>query len=292
MKPDARFLRQPKSFWATVRLVSQMVGYTNRRRKRNAEPSIRVPKLSEIATALQSSDLDPAHVLKEPGVGNDLGELLCGYFEYRADVLNNFVREQLMTADEAAKVFENLRERLGSNRPTPMNKQTGLKKRPAYLTGIVNMVIEAHLEGLNCDYSPRQLTTVTRGGVPLRTLARWVDGAFPSAVNPVAVWEIKEYYHTTTFGSRIADGVYETLLDGLELEELRDHEGIDVLHYLFVDAYKTWWQDGRSYLCRMVDTLHMGYVDEVLFGREAITALPEVVQEWKKRATARPIALT
>ncbi|MGO8748481.1 MAG: hypothetical protein ACLQNE_21100 [Thermoguttaceae bacterium] len=31
----------------------------------------------------------------------------------------------------------------------------------------------------------------------------------------------------TTFGSRVADGVYETLLDGMELEELRDHEKID-----------------------------------------------------------------
>ena len=49
--------------------------------------------------------------------------------------------------------------------------------------------------------------------MPLRTLARRVDGAFPSAVNPVAVWEIKEDYHTTTFGSRVADGVYETQID-------------------------------------------------------------------------------
>ena len=92
-----------------------------------------------------------------------------------------------------------------------------------------------------------------------------MDGAFPSAVNPVAVWEIKEYYYTTTFGSRVADGVYETLLDGMELEELREHEGIDVRHYLMVDAYFTWWECGRSYLCRIVDMLRMGYVDEVLF---------------------------
>jgi len=30
------------------------------------------------------------------------------------------------------------------------------------------------------------------------------------------------YYYTTTFGSRVEDGVYETLLDGMELEELRE----------------------------------------------------------------------
>jgi len=42
------------------------------------------------------------------------------------------------------------------------------------------------------------------------------------------VWEIKDYYYTTTFGIRIAYGVYESLLDGMELEELREHERIDV----------------------------------------------------------------
>src|SRR5207248_3534551 len=104
----------------------------------------------------------------------------------------------------------------------------------AFFTGIINMLIEANIQGLPCEYDPRELTTVTLNGAPLRTLARRVDGAFTSAVNPIAIWEIKEYYYTTTFGSRIADGVYETLLDGMELEELRKEEGIDVKHYLMV----------------------------------------------------------
>lgn len=284
MKPDPRFLKQPKSFWATVRLVSQIVGYTNRKTKKNPDSSVRVPALAEIAIALHSVGLSPGHVLKEPEIGNELGDLLCGYFQHRADVLNNFVRQHLMTKHEAESEFNRLRKELKSSRTVAMNKQKGAKKKPAYLTGIVDMLIDANLEGLACDHSPRQLTTVTKDNVPLRTLARWVDGAFPSAVNPIAIWEIKEYYHTTTFGSRIADGVYETLLDGLELEELREHEGIDVLHYLFVDAYKTWWDDGRSYLCRMIDTLHMGYVDEILFGREVVSRLPVLVREWIKRA--------
>lgn len=101
-----------------------------------------------------------------------------------------------------------------------MNKQKGKKKAPAYLTGIINMLIENNSKGMPCDYDPRKLTTVTKNGVPLRTLARRVDGAFPNVVNPYAIWEIKEYYFTTTFGSRVADGVYETLLGGMELKEL------------------------------------------------------------------------
>jgi len=43
---------------------------------------------------------------------------------------------------------------------------------------------------------------------------------------------------------------------------------IDIKHYLMVDAYETWWEMGRPYLCRMVDMLHMRYVDEILFGKE------------------------
>ena len=116
--------------------------------------------------------------------------------------------------------------------------------------------------------------------MPVRTLARRVDGCFPGPVNPIAIWEIKEYYYTTTFGSRVADGIYETLLDGLELEDLRDHEGVSVQHLLIIDAYETWWNLGRSYLCRIIDMLHMGYVDEVLFGYEVVERLPQIVGGW------------
>ena len=106
------------------------------------------------------------------------------------------------------------------------------------------------------------------------------NGAFPTVINPVAIWEIKEYYYTTTFGSRVADGVYESLLDGMELEELRNSEKIDIKHYLMIDSRFTWWDCGRSYLCRIVDMLHMGYVDEVLVGKEVVKRLPDLVHNW------------
>ena len=185
-----------------------------------------------------------------------------------------------MTADRAKKEFNRLKKKLKPKCPLPMNKQKGRKKAPAFLTGIINMLIEAHSDGLLCDYDPRKLTTVTKDGIPLRTLARRVDGAFQTVENPVAIWEIKEYYYTTTFGSRVADGVYETLLDGMELEELHEHEKIKVLHYLMLDAHYTWWDCGKPYLCRIVDMLHMGYADEVLFGYEVIERLPEIVRGW------------
>jgi len=146
-----------------------------------------------------------------------------------------------MDAKAAKDLFQQLKAKYNPPKTiVPMNKQKGKKKAPAYLTAIINILIRANAKGMDCDFDPRVLTTVTKDGQPLRTLARRVDGAFPAIVNPVAVWEIKEYYYTTTFGSRVADGVYESLLDGMELEELREHEGIDVKHYLMVDAHYTW----------------------------------------------------
>ena len=109
----------------------------------------------------------------------------------------------------------------------------------------------------------------------------------PGHVDPLAVWEIKEYYYTTTFGSRVADGVYETLLDGMELQELAEQEGVTVEHLLMVDAHYTWWDCGKSYLCRMIDMLHMGYVDEILFGREVVDRLPELARSWAETYRAR-----
>lgn len=285
MIPDDRFLRQPKHFWANVRTIGQQVGYTIR-----GQGIIKVPSIEEIREAYRSIGLSIDHLVADDEAPTDLGRTLLDYFTFRAQVLNEFVEPRLMDADQARAKFETLQRCLNPTCPLPMNKQKGDKRAPAFFTCIINMLIEANADGLPCDYDPHELTTVTMNNAPLRTLARRVDGAFPEAVNPVAIWEIKEYYYTTTFGSRVADGVYETLLDGMELEELADQEGIDVKHLLMVDAHYTWWDCGKSYLCRIIDMLHMGYVDEVLFGSEAVDRLPHIVQEWvaiaKKRSTS------
>ena len=85
----------------------------------------------------------------------------------------------------------------------------------------------------------------------------------------------------------MADGVYETLLDGMELEELEIAVQRKIQHILFIDDHFTWWECGRSYLCRMIDMLHMGYVDEVIFGREVLTRLPILARKWKDTYDAK-----
>lgn len=286
MKPDSRFRSQPPRFWAYVRSISEWVGYTHKKSRKDKAGRIKVPDDNEIEACLRTLQLTTEPVLGSDKQFTELGQNLRDYFQQRADVLNDEVRPALQSAAEAAVLFKRVRRELKSRLTVPMNKQKGKKKKPAYLTGLVGMLIEAHRGSYLCDLDPRTLTSFTRDQVPIRTLSRRVDGAFPSAINPVAIWEIKEYYHTTTFGSRVADGVYETQLDGMEIEEMRASEHLPVKHYLFLDAHYTWWDCGKSYLCRIFDMVNMGLVDEVIVGRDVTTRVPALVSEWIKAVEA------
>jgi len=294
LKADDRFLEQPKEFWANVRTISQAVGYT--KRVKGGPGEILIPTLQDIRAKFAVLKLSTAHIANDKGDLSEFGKVLFAYFTHRAEVLNNVIHTMLMNRDQAKAEFDRLHKELAPKCPIPMNKQKGEKRGPAYLTGMVNILVEANIGGAPCNYDPKGLTTVTRDSMPLRTLSRRVDGTFPSIVNPLAIWEIKEYYYTTTFGSRVADGVYETLVDGMELEELEAASQRKIYHVLFVDDYFTWWVKGRSYLCRLVDLVHMGFVDEVIVGREVLTRVPVLAREWKlqfdefEKTSTEPIA--
>lgn len=275
MKANERFNRQELNFWADVRLISQLTGYTDRKTK-----AIKVPTIDEIVQEYERLGLSTFEI-QDSGELTPYGSLLIDYFQYRSDILNKTVKNLLMDLDEAKSLFERLYQTYDhTNVPLPMNKQKGDKKQYAFFTCIINLLISNALNGKKCDYDPRNLTLITKNRRPYRTLSRRVDGCFPSSQDPVALWEIKEYYYTTTFGSRVADGVYETLVDGLELKELLSADKRKVFHYLMIDSYQTWWIQGRSYLCRMIDLLNMGMVDEILFGKEVVDRIPELVKDW------------
>lgn len=205
MKADTRFINQPKEFWANVRTISQEVGYTERGRK-----SIKIPSIHAICEAFTRLNLTTAHIVDNTGCPTNFGRYLLDYFAFRAHMLNDVVQHQFMSKEIAEQEFFRLKSTLSPQCPLPMNKQTAEKKNYAFLTGIVNMLIEEYIGKTPCDYDPRSLTTITWNAMPLRTLSRRVDGAFPSVIDPIAIWEIKEYYYTKTFGSRVADGIYET----------------------------------------------------------------------------------
>ncbi|MDV6376148.1 DUF7687 domain-containing protein [Deinococcus arenicola] len=284
MQPDSRFTGKSLSFWADVKKISEACGYTVKPVP-PATGRIRVHTLAEIAAGYIKLNLDWSHLATLVGTTyspTPYGQDVLDYLAHRAAALAS-APALLMDASQAKIEFDAMKATKAAwNCPFPMNKQKGaLMRQPAYLTGLVNMILEHNLGGLSVNYNPTTLTAVTRNRRPLRTMSRRVDGAFPRPVNPTAIWEIKEYYYTTTFGSRIADGVYETLLDGMEIQEMSIAEGVKIHHCLIVDARDTWWSTGgRPYLCRMVDMLHMGYADEVMFGREILTQLPVLVHQW------------
>jgi hypothetical protein len=210
----------------------------------------------------------------------EFGQLLLDYFDYRAKALNEHVYHNLMDEDEAKSLFDALCIKHNPTCEIPMNKQSGAKSAPNYYTGIINIVLEANIGKYSINYSAKELTAFTLKKVPYRSLSRRVDGSFPSVINPIALWEVKEYYYTKTFGSRVADGVYETQLDGLELKEIRETLDRPIYHYLMVDSKFTWWKQGKSYLCRIFDMMHMGLVTEAIFGKEVIDRIPIITKQW------------
>jgi hypothetical protein len=285
MKPDARFLHKDLIFWANVKSISQLVSYSK-------GEQIKAPSIEEIKAKLPSVGLTFGHIIDENSVLTAMGKNLLDYFQYRAHVINNDVKANLMRVEEVASIFvplfldyhQKLRFKCDSSR----NKQRGDKAGPAFFTNIINIIIEMNAEAFGCNFNPQQLTTFTHDSMPFRTLSRRVDGAFTRVVNPIAIWEIKEYYYSEeNFGSRIADSVYESQLDGMELDELHRNTSFNVKHYFMVDGHNTWWYKGKSYLCRIIDLLHMGYIDEVLFGREVQERLPQLVKEWVQEARSR-----
>ena len=281
MKPNAEFLNKPEYFWATVKIIGEELGYSNKRKI----PEINTPSFSEIVAAFEKRQLDTSSLVDGNNQPSIYAKELISYFYFRSNLLCNTVKNLLMDKEEARNTFYNLKSKHNHlpEKILPKNKQKGDKQDYAFLTCIVNILIYSNIGEYGCDYDPRRLTSVTQNGVPVQTLSRRVDGALPNTINPIAIWEIKEYYNTKTFGSRVADGIYETLLDGMEINMLEASGNKRIDHILIVDSFITWWEKGRSYLCRIIDMLHMGYVDEVIFGKEALHRIPKLVEEWNHR---------
>ena len=269
MQPDSRFTDRAPSFWALVRYVSEQLGYSKRRSKKCPNAGLKRHDFADVQRLAHGVNVE-----------DEVARRAHDYFEHRADEINDRVQHWLMDRDEAQETYQQLLQ----HDPTchlPQNKQRGKKSHPNYLNCIVNILTEHHLGSLNFIDNPGQLATITDADERLiKTLSRRIDGAYPGLHDPGAIWEVKEYYGTTSFGSRVSGGVYETQLDGYELNEAERLVAHDIEHYLFVDDKRTWWGDGRSYLCRLVDAAHMGLVDEVIFGKEVLDRWPPIVESW------------
>lgn len=263
------------SFWAFVKYISENLGYTER-----GEGLVKKYPIRTIRALCHERGINASE---------DVIVNAVRYSKMRADMLNRFAESMLMDAEQANEEFRNweMLHRVGNYYcKLPLNKQKGAMKQVAFFTAIINIIAEktirevtGNTRSLGFDDDPRGLAYIwDDNGRIIGASSRRFDGAYPSIESPKLVWEIKEYYYATTFGSRVADGVYETQLDGFEFKELYDRTGRKVYHVLFIDAYRTWWIQGKSYLCRLVDAMNSGVVDEVIVGREVLTRWPELLR--------------
>ena len=271
MKAFKEFEREDKSFWFLVRFVSEKLGYSDKKTS-----TIKIYSYEDIEALCNREGIS---------VSPDKINQVVKYCRMRAELINNEIEKNLMDAEEAESVFESVRSSGSYKTKFILNKQSGEKKKINYFTGIITMLAEEKLSNnseVDFDPDPRGLIYLLNNGKIIGGSSRRFDGAYPSIYSPQLVWEIKEYYYTKSFGSRIADCVYESELDGYEFEEIYNRTGIKVHHVLFVDSHYTWWTLGKSYLTRLIDILNMRLVDDIIFGREVLTAWPEILQKYAK----------
>ncbi|MFF5723485.1 hypothetical protein [[Kitasatospora] papulosa] len=117
---------------------------------------------------------------------------------------------------------------------------------------------------------------------------RRLDGAIPDLLNPVAIWEIKEYWGKTGGGSKMSDAIYELHLVGLELRRFEDEFGIHVNHYAIMDG-RDQWNSRKSDVRRAVDLLYSGILDELVVGEEVLTEWPRIVAECSALVKSRRV---
>ncbi|MBQ8682765.1 MAG: hypothetical protein IJ510_03460 [Selenomonadales bacterium] len=291
MQAFEEFKHMSDDFWAIIKYVSGTLGYTVKER-RNGKKTKEEKEQAKEKAMVRSYSIDEINALLKKNnivVDDNTIKQVKLYCDMRADLLNNVVRSNLMKAEEAKAEFEKIYSSYHKGEfqcKLPMNKQRGDKRQIAFFTAIINIITEKTIRDssvytgvLGFDDDPRGLVYVIDDKQHIvGASSRRFDGAYPCVINPRIVWEIKEYYYATTFGSRVADGVYETQLDGHEFRGISQFWEKPIYHVFFLDAYKTWWVDGKSYLCRIIDILNSGLVDEVIVGREVFTRWPQVLQ--------------
>jgi hypothetical protein len=280
MYPQEEYLQQDSEFWAYVRLVSQQAGYQ--------------PRGDEIVKEYEEQDLQDAvestGINGEPLFGDfssdgltELGDDILDYLNYRSQqvevALNN-----IQTKEEARETFEEYRGDYELNH-VQYNRQGN--DDPLIFANTVNLVLEK-VYGGEFDPDPYELPTVLDDEKNLQlTFAKRLDGALPNNRNPIALWEVKEFYSSSTFGSRVADAIYEIMLLSQEAQSIEDQIGREIEMYLLTDGEQA-WSKGISYICRIIDILNMGYIDAAIFGKEVVEDWPEIVREWDEDQVTLP----
>lgn len=253
-------------FWQALRLLIDQRNFTTID-ERDVLPRLRatrVPSAEGLATWLER---------QEPALITDL----AAYTHTRMRLANEALDNLLRTESEALDDFASI-----SAEAVQWAKNAATSQSSKVLVQTVAALTVQASQGMpfTPDLDPQKRAAYLDGD-SIWVSPRRLDGALPTLLNPVGLWEIKEYWGNRG-GSKMSDAIYEVQLVGTELAVQEKARSWHIDHYLILDG-KAQWAARKSDLRRAIDLLYSGLVDELFIGRELLTEWqPAVVAMWQR----------
>ncbi|MGW0708082.1 DUF7687 domain-containing protein [Streptomyces sp. NPDC002643] len=279
MKRESGFAapRWDDPFWHVVRMLADQPA-AQRKYADKISPT-------EIMNLLRSAETAAADALVlYLNKREDVLQRLSAYWSKRrevSDAIFSLMRTELEAKSDYATISDQVLQSYGV-------QLDGYHKSPKVLVNTVDAIIyrECKKAGVSVNTNPQSRATLLADD-HIWVSPRRLDGALPDLLNPVALWEIKEYWGKTGGGSKMSDAIYELHLVGLELRMFEDEFNIHVNHYAIMDGQEQ-WQCRKADVRRAVDLLYMGLLDELVVGKEVLTDWPRIVTENIGLAQASP----
>lgn len=258
-------------FWQTVRLCVDVLG------RKAARTESQPLKEGEIYDALVAADTSASRAFVRFLDANEKVLHNVGHYLQERQNSIEIVLAMLRDEDEAKQDLINL---AGSIDIATYGTQSQDHHQSSKVTvASVNWLTAQALAGTGVDFEPNpQARGVSFSAGHMFVTPRRLDGAIPALLNPVGLWEIKEYWGGTSGGSKMSDAIYECQLVGTEMRMYEDRSGTSMLHYLIFDGLQQ-WKSRRSDIARAFDLLSSGLIDELIVGSEVMTEWPRVVRQ-------------
>lgn len=279
MKRESGFAaaRWDDPFWHVVRMLADQSATKRGKYASAIEPHEIISVLQSVGTPVAGGLI--SYLKNHDGVL----DRLSAYWTKRREVSDSILA--LMRTEEEAKAdYASISDQMLQSYGVQL---AGYHKSSKALVNTVDAVVyrECKKSGVPVNTNPQSRAALI-SDQHIWVSPRRLDGAIPDLLNPVAIWEIKEYWGKTGGGSKMSDAIYELHLVGLELRMFEDEFDIHVNHYAIVDG-RGQWNSRKSDIRRAVDLLYSGILDELVVGKEVLTEWPRIVAECSALARLR-----
>ncbi|WP_143200011.1 DUF7687 domain-containing protein [Kitasatospora sp. CB01950] len=267
-EPGFASARWDDPFWHAVRMLADQPA-TKRKYASHISPS-------EIKSVLRSAGTRAAvGLINYLDANSGMTEMLSDYWSKRREVAEEALA-LMRTEEQAVADYSLLSDQVLQSYGVKLD---GYHSSPKVLVNTVDAVVyqECQRAEIPVNTDPQSRAAIV-SDKHIWVSPRRLDGALPDLLNPVALWEIKEYWGKTGGGSKMSDAIYELHLVGLELRRFEDEFGIHVNHYAIMDG-RHQWSSRQSDLRRAVDLLYSGLLDELVIGSEVLTEWPRIVEQ-------------